>query len=45
MEYTQTESVRGNKVHQILWDFEIQIDTWIPTRWPYLVLISQKLNK
>ena len=36
------ESVRQNKTHEILWDFEIQTDYRISTRLPDLVIVNKR---
>ena len=36
------ESVLENEMHKILWDFEIQTDHLILTRWPPAVIIDKK---
>ena len=36
------ESIPENKMHKILWDFQIQTDHLIPTRRPNLVIIYNK---
>ena len=37
------ESVLLNEMHKVLWDFEIQTDHLISTRWPDLVIINKKI--
>ena len=41
MVYAQTESVRENETHKILWKFTIQTDPLIPARRPDLVLTKK----
>ena len=36
------ESIEEYEVHEILWDFKIQIDHLIPTRRPNLVMINKE---
>ena len=38
----KSESLLENEIHDIFWDFEIQMDQRIPTRRPDLVLINKK---
>ena len=38
------ESVQENETHKILWDFEIQVDHFIPARQPDLVIFNNKKN-
>ena len=37
-----SESVLENKMHKVLWDFEIQTDLLISARRPYLVIVNKK---
>ena len=34
-----------NATHKLLWDFEIQTDHLIPTRWPDLIKINKKKKR
>ena len=38
----KSESVLENKIHKILWDFEMQAEYLIPPRRPNLKLINKK---
>ena len=40
-----TESVRENETHKILWDFEIQTDTLISARRAVLVIVNNNDKK
>ena len=44
MLYAQKESIQENKMHQILWDFEIQTDHLISDRRPFIETV-QKIKK
>ena len=37
-----SESVLENKIHKLLWDFEIQTDYLISARWPDLIIIKKR---
>ena len=39
------ESILENKMHKILWDFDIQTDHLIPARWPDLVIVNNNDKK
>ena len=39
------ESVLENETHKLLWDFEIQTNNLILTRWPDIVIIVKKKKK
>ena len=39
------ESVQEKETHIIIWDFEIQIDPFIPARKPELVIIDKRRKK
>ena len=38
------ESVLENEMHELLWDFEIQMDHLIPTRKPNLEIVNKKMR-
>ena len=38
------ESVLKNEMHQLLWDFEIQMDYLVSARQPHLVIVNKKEN-
>ena len=40
-----SESVLENKMHKVLWDFEIESDHLISARRPYLVIVNKKKKR